>query len=445
MNKIVEKKLTYHFSDHSWYLSSNKTSRLGEHKTVFWGANQVPLSITVGGNPPSLGKRVQFRSLLQFNMSKPILGPLVGILTAQGSRHPFTGVKSNFIDIIKTGKRKGAIVFVFTPESIDWKKERIEGYLYHQGQRSWIKVLFPIPNVVYNRISTRNFEDEPESQRCITRLQQFSGVTLFNPHFFNKEELFSILEKSPTLATNLPKTASLRSVQDLQDMLQSFKHVYLKPTQGKAGSGIIKVSYDPTSHKYQLYVQKKQFSKPRQTKSISKLWTAARKHLISSPYIVQQGISLAQINGCPFDCRTLVQKDKQGIWQVTGLGIRVAGANRITTHVPRGGRIEAPDTVLGQIFPLPKAKEIQDNVKKLALAIAEDLDRHYSHLGEMSMDIGVDKDGELWFFEANSKPMKFDEPNIRQKSLENIISYSQYLTFVRSQGGARKHAIAQPN
>jgi hypothetical protein len=443
MSKIVERKLTYHFSDHSWYLSSNRTTRSGEQKTVFWGAKQVPLSITVGGTPPSLGKRVQFRSLLQLNMSKPILGPLVGILTAQGNRYPFTGVKTNFIDIMKTGKRKGAIVFVFTPESIDWKKERIEGYLYHQS--SWKKVLFPIPNVVYNRISTRNLEDEPESQQCITRLQQISGVTLFNPHFFDKDELFSILERSPNLTKYLPKTTPLLTVQDLQDMLKSFKHVYLKPTQGKAGSGIIKVSYDPTSHKYQLYVQKRQFSKPKQTKSISKLWTAVRKHLISSPYIVQQGISLAQINECPFDCRTLVQKNKQGAWQVTGLGIRVAGANRITTHVPRGGRIEAPDTVLGQIFPLPKAKEIQDNVKQLALDIAEDLDRHYSHLGEMSMDIGVDKDGELWFFEANSKPMKFDEPNIRQKSLENLISYSQYLTFIRSQGGSRKHAIAQPN
>jgi hypothetical protein len=445
MSKIVERKVTYHFTDQTWYLSSNKSEKSGEQKTVFWGAKQVPLSINVGGNPPSFGKRAQFRSLVQFNTSKPILGPLVGILTAQGSRHPFAGAKSNFIDIIRTGKRKGAIVFVFTPQSVDWKKEQIEGYLYHQEQRIWKKVMFPIPNVVYNRISTRNFEDEPESQRCIDRLQIFSGVTLFNPHFFNKEELFRILEGTPNIAKHLPKTTPLRSDKDLQDMLQSYMHVYLKPTQGKAGAGIIKVSYDPNDKKYRLYVQKKQLSKPKQTKSLSKLWAAARKHFISSPYIVQQGVSLAQINQCPFDCRTLVQKSKQGDWQVTGVGIRVAGANRITTHVPRGGRIEAPNTVLGQIFPLPKAKEIQNNVKELALLIAQDLDRHYSHLGEMSMDIGIDKDGELWFFEANSKPMKFDEPNIRQKSLENIIFYSQYLTFVQSQGGTRKDAIAQPN
>jgi len=45
----------------------------------------------------------------------------------------------------------------------------------------------------------------------------------------------------------------------------------------------------------------------------------------------------------------------------------------------------------------------------------------------MSMDLGVDKQGNIWFFEANSKPMKFDEPHIRQKSLERIFQYSRFL------------------
>ncbi|UUZ93289.1 YheC/YheD family protein [Paenibacillus sp. P25] len=49
----------------------------------------------------------------------------------------------------------------------------------------------------------------------------------------------------------------------------------------------------------------------------------------------------------------------------------------------------------------------------------------------MSMDLGVDTNGDLWFFEANSKPMKFDEPPIRKKSLENLIRYSLYLSNTR--------------
>jgi hypothetical protein len=48
-------------------------------------------------------------------------------------------------------------------------------------------------------------------------------------------------------------------------------------------------------------------------------------------------------------------------------------------------------------------------------------------LGEMSLDLGVDTAGQMWFFEANSRPMKFDEPDIRKKSLERIVQYSQFL------------------
>ena len=39
----------------------------------------------------------------------------------------------------------------------------------------------------------------------------------------------------------------------------------------------------------------------------------------------------------PCDFRILIQKDHQGIWQVTGIGVRVAGKNAISTHVPMGG------------------------------------------------------------------------------------------------------------
>ncbi|MNO08507.1 hypothetical protein D3C81_2311920 [compost metagenome] len=45
----------------------------------------------------------------------------------------------------------------------------------------------------------------------------------------------------------------------------------------------------------------------------------------------------------------------------------------------------------------------------------------------MYMHLGVDEEGGLWFFEANSRPMKFDEPAIRKLSLERIFQYCQHL------------------
>jgi hypothetical protein len=63
--------------------------------------------------------------------------------------------------------------------------------------------------------------------------------------------------------------------------------------------------------------------------------------------------------------------------------------------------------------------------------IAKKLEQHYHHLGEMSIDVGLDRNGRPWIFEANAKPMKFDEPEIRKKQLGQVIRYAQFLTFKR--------------
>ncbi|MNJ68961.1 Endospore coat-associated protein YheD [compost metagenome] len=70
-----------------------------------------------------------------------------------------------------------------------------------------------------------------------------------------------------------------------------------------------------------------------------------------------------------------------------------------------------------------------NSLKSNALLIARQIEKGTGYtLGEMSMDLGIDKEGNIWFFEANAKPMKFDEPHIRKKSLERIFQFSQYLS-----------------
>lgn len=113
---------------------------------------------------------------------------------------------------------------------------------------------------------------------------------------------------------------------------------------------------------------------------------------------------------------------------MTGIGARLAGARSITTHVPRGGSIEEPSSMLESTFGTERAASILKSVPTTALLIARQIERASdTMLGEMSMDLGVDENGGLWFFEANSRPMKFDEPAIRKLSLERIFHYGQHL------------------
>ncbi len=162
--------------------------------------------------------------------------------------------------------------------------------------------------------------------------------------------------------------------------------------------------------------------------SLSRLWGRIRREAGASPYIIQQGIELATYQKKPFDLRILVQKNTHGSWSTTGVGARLAGKGSITTHVPRGGSVEDPFKLLSALFGPENSKDMLNKIKSTAIQIARQIERGsgLSH-GEMSMDLGVDTFGILWFFEANSKPMKFDEPEIRQKSLRRIFQYSSYL------------------
>lgn len=144
---------------------------------------------------------------------------------------------------------------------------------------------------------------------------------------------------------------------------------------------------------------------------------------------MQQAISLSLYKQRPFDLRVLAQKNSKGIWSIAGIGARLAGKQSITTHVPRGGSIDDPAKLLSAGFGVLGSKKILQRAKSASLLIAKQIEKASgSTLGEMSLDLGVDTTGQIWFFEANSKPMKFDEPPIRKKSLDNIINYCIHLS-----------------
>ncbi len=203
-------------------------------------------------------------------------------------------------------------------------------------------------------------------------------------------------------------------------MLLAYPFLYLKPIRGKAGKGIMRVSRisggRSKGNSYELSIQNKTKSHISRYSTVSELWTEIQRQINSKEYIMQQGIVLSSYKQRPFDLRVLVQKNGKGRWTITGIGARLAGKSSITTHVPRGGSIDNPVKLLNSSFGTAGSKRIIREARKTALIIAKQIEKSYGYsLGEMSMDLGVDQIGHIWFFEANSKPMKFDEPPIRKK------------------------------
>lgn len=358
--------------------------------------------------------------------------PVIAILTTSDRVRQFNGNRNNFRDIIRMGKEMGFLVYVVTVRDLKLEDRMVNGYVPSPGGKLWYSIPVPLPQIIYNRIPTREDEEKATVARKITQCLEHPGIQIYNPYFFNKWHLFEWLKGSHSTSKHVPKTRRLRSANTLTAMLNNHTSLYLKPEDGKAGKGIMRLKYRAdTTLPYRLQIQSGKKNVTYKAASMDRLWMRIGKEKGASRYIVQQAIELATHRGRPFDLRVLLQKNGRGGWGVTGIGARLAGARSITTHVPRGGSIEEPSSMLEGTFGTERAASILKSVPTTALLIARQIERaSQTTLGEMSMDLGVDENGGLWFFEANSRPMKFDEPAIRKLSLERIFQYGHHLARI---------------
>jgi len=348
----------------------------------------------------------------------------VGILTIPGDKM-FRGDRHNYIDIIETGRKNNVNIFVITTDLNNYHNNYLFGYTYSKNRKPmWQQEKLPLPQVVYNRIPYRENELSIESLNVLNFFEK-KQIPLFNPHFFNKLQLFDWLNKDKILRENLPPTKPFTHNDQLLKFLNKYRNILLKPVYGKAGEGFFRIERSRSN--YTIYYQHENINWRKEVVTTAELFQILDQNKEPTLYIMQKVVPLLTYNNRNFDLRLLLQKDKFAKWQITGIGIRLAGENSITTHVPRGGEIKDL-IILKKIMGRENYPMFIKKVKNLALLIAAKIEENVdSFLGEMSMDIGIDNNFHLWFFEANAKPQKFDEPKIREKSLKRLMEIFHYL------------------
>lgn len=357
--------------------------------------------------------------------------PVVAVLTVGDEWKQFRGNRSNFRDIMKTGRELNYPVYVVTTKDLKLSSPRIQGYIFDPVNKVWHRQWCPLPDVIYNRIPLREDEQKRTALRKIDECLNHHSIHIYNPFFFNKWRLFDWLKRSHSTKQFVADTKKMLNARSLSTMLQTYKGLYLKPESGNAGKGIMLLELDESSPlPYRLTIQGRiKKNLVYKTAKLPALWKKIKKETGKSAYIMQERITLSSYRNRNFDLRVLVQKTGKGSWMVTGVGARLAGLKRITTHVPQGGSVEDPEKLLLPTFGQEMTTNLLNRLKANALLIAKQVEKGAGYnLGEMSMDLGIDTGGRIWFFEANAKPMKFDEPHIRKKSLERIFQYSHFLS-----------------
>lgn len=364
------------------------------------------------------------------------IGPLVGILTNASSAsvvQPF-GTRSPLLkQYIGPGSQK-SFFFAFTPSGVNWAAETVTAY-FPSGD-GWVRKTVPLPDVVYNRLSSRKAEKSLSIENFKERFVR-RGTPIFNWSFFDKWDVYNLLEGDKEAFKHVPESHLNPTPERVKEMLEKHRFVYLKPTGGSLGIGIYRLTYHPKRGYFARFRRsgKNVLYRFAQFGGLMNLLNSRSGRMRN--YVVQQGIRLIEIDSCPIDFRFHLHKNGQNEWVVAGIGAKKAGKGSVTTHVKNGGQIMTPEQVLDRVFG-SKADTILQNAKQTAIKLAEAIEKNSRHLlGELGFDIGIDQNEHIWMFEANSKPGRsiFKHPSLKSQgktSLGLIFEHSLYLGRFRA-------------
>jgi len=365
------------------------------------------------------------------------LGPLIGVLMDSDTRSssaPF-GERTGFAkQLLQLGQKK-AYMFAFTPRDINWQQETIHGW-FLDGGGGWTRRVVPLPDVIYNRLHSRSAETGSAIKTMRERFVK-KKIPFFNWSFLNKSDVYKLLDNDPEALRHLPESVNNPSPERIKELLEKHQFLYYKPTAGSLGVGIYRLTYHPRKGYFVRYRRNGGNVLLRFSTFGGLMKMLRSRHGGDlSHYVVQQGIRLVEIDNCPIDFRFHMHKDGRNKWVVAGIGAKKAGRGSVTTHIKNGGSLMTPEQALGRTFGA-RSDDVLQEARTVAVNLSEAIERNYPHqLGELGLDIGIDRDGEVWMFEANAKPGRsiFKHPALKSQgraSLEYILEHCLYLSKFR--------------
>ncbi|QHA90471.1 YheC/YheD family protein [Bacillus sp. N1-1] len=358
------------------------------------------------------------------------IGPLIGIFTAgftKDSMRPIGERSMYFAKLLSATLKCGAIGFAFGAHHIDWKTGSIKGLMYNK--RGWYRVTVPIPDVVYDRLPNRSSASIEQVSTTMKKLQSQYFTPWFNPGFFDKWTMFEKLRKDEAVKDYLPETVLSPKTTIIASMLKEYEQLYIKPANGSLGLGIQQI-LKPANEKY--YYCRFRTDKENRLRRYTSL-----ARLIKTQYpngmdglIAQQGIDLHRIHHRSMDYRVHTNKNKDGYWEVSAIAAKIAGAGSLTTHMASNGTVKTIGELTSEYGV---KKQVETDLMEASLQLSRAIDKKVSgFIGEIGFDLGITKEGEIYLFEANSKPGRgiFSHPKLKAEEARTRMLPIEYAIFL---------------
>lgn len=295
---------------------------------------------------------------------------------------------------------------------------------YIQAPQGYRSVVIPTPTVIHNRAIYS------QSSSGVQRLLR-QGLLIYNScNRYGKDQIHGLLEQNPELHRYLPATAT--GFQGLREMMDSYPDLILKPCRGSIGKGVMRLSHIGERRWVWSYLPAGSSRWINRRVAMDALPEMLRRRFAAVPYLVQERVPLAEVDGRPFDLRVTVQRGWGGEWQVTGMFAKRAAPGGFVSNIARGGEAMGASAALEQTFSGSQAAAIRTSVQSLSLTVARELERTLPGLADLGLDIGITSKGRIYFIECNGRDQRYGfrmagMPGAWKDSYRKPLGYARFL------------------
>jgi hypothetical protein len=208
----------------------------------------------------------------------------------------------------------------------------------------------------------------------------------------------------------VPETKRMNS-STLRSMLDTYKHVYVKPIHGTFGIGVMRVMKTADGYQFQHGTNLYKY------RSYEALYDAISRSVRRPSYLVQKGIDLLKYKKRKFDLRVMVQRNPNGAWESTGIIGRLGHPKKIVTNFHNGGTLMEPGTLLSPYLNMEQRTALLEKLKKIGVQVGNHFQTRYPQLKELGLDIALDQTFKPWILEVNTMPDPFIFRKLKDKSI----------------------------
>ncbi|MBB6734407.1 YheC/YheD family protein [Cohnella sp. CBP 2801] len=204
-------------------------------------------------------------------------------------------------------------------------------------------------------------------------------------------------------------------------MTNKYHSIFLKPDEGTGGHGIYKITKTHNGFVLRSGTASRNFA------TFDALYSSIEKFLYKNKYIAQKGIDLLKHNGRSFDIRVMVQKNRNGQPETTGIVGRLAKPNKIVTNFHSGGTPLPIDTLLKTHLTGTARANFITKMKSLGRKASIILGKSYRSKKAFGVDIAIDSNMKPWILEINTKPDMSIFNALKDKTMyRKILRYSKF-------------------